>query len=87
MGYIDPSLELQGTTINFSCPTGQILTGPKTSTCIRNREWERESNNKCTGESSSMPIYEHTPNICNHVISLTSPPKRYGKERRDMLKR
>ena len=31
MGYADPSLE--GTTVNFSCPTGQILIGPRTATC------------------------------------------------------
>lgn len=31
-------------TVNFSCPIGQILTGPKTSTCLANREWEPDSN-------------------------------------------
>ena len=52
MGYVDPSLE--GTMVNFSCPTGQILIGPTTSTCMENGEWESdpiESNIKCKGES------------------------------------
>ena len=55
MGYVDPSLE--GTTVNFSCPIDQILTGPRTSTCLGNGEWESnpsESNIKCKGESSSL---------------------------------
>ena len=54
MGYIDPSLE--GATVNFSCPTGQILTGSRTSTCLENGEWEPDSNGsniKCKGELSS----------------------------------
>ena len=48
MGYVNPSLE--GTTINFSCPTGQILAGPRSSTCLGNGEWEMESNISCIGE-------------------------------------
>ena len=51
MGYVNPSLE--GATINFSCPIGQILTGPNASTCMGNGEWEsdpKESNIRCTGE-------------------------------------
>ena len=55
MGYVDPSLE--GTTINFSCPTGQILAGPRSSTCLGNGEWEMESNIRCIGEQAIyMPI-------------------------------
>ena len=51
MGYVNPALE--GTFINFSCPAGQVLTGPNTSTCLGNGEWEldpMESNIRCLGE-------------------------------------
>ena len=51
MGYVNPSLE--GTTVNFSCLTGQVLTGPRTSTCLENGKWESdlmESNIRCKGD-------------------------------------
>ena len=51
MGYVNPLLE--GMTVNFSCPTGQILTGSRTSTCLGNGEWDlypMESNIRCKGE-------------------------------------
>ena len=38
VGYEDPSLE--GENITFTCPTGAIPTGPNTSTCVENGEWE-----------------------------------------------
>ena len=38
MGYEDPSLE--GENVTFTCPTGAILTGPNSSTCVENGEWE-----------------------------------------------
>ena len=38
VGYEDPALE--GENITFTCPTGAILTGPNTSTCVENGEWE-----------------------------------------------
>ena len=37
-GYRDPALE--GTTVIFSCPTGLILTGSSSSTCMEDGEWE-----------------------------------------------
>ena len=46
--YHDPALE--GDNITFTCPTGAILNGPNSSTCMGNGEWEpdpREVN--CTG--------------------------------------
>ena len=54
LGYADPSLE--GTTVNFSCPTEQILIGPRTATCTGSGEWESDpmdstSNIECKGES------------------------------------
>ena len=38
VGYEDPSLE--GESITFTCPTGAILTGPNSATCMENGEWE-----------------------------------------------
>ena len=37
MGITDPITE--GTTAIFSCPLGQILTGPNVSVCMGNGEW------------------------------------------------
>ena len=36
--YDDPALE--GDSITFICPTGAILSGPNSSTCMGNGEWE-----------------------------------------------
>ena len=38
VGYEDPTLEEEN--ITFTCPTGAILTGPNSSTCVENGEWE-----------------------------------------------
>ena len=47
MGYDDPALE--GQTIMFICPHGQILNGPNSSTCMGNGEWEPDPREvKCT---------------------------------------
>ena len=37
-GYEDPATEYQN--ITFTCPTGSILSGPNSATCMRNGEWE-----------------------------------------------
>ena len=37
-GYRDPAL--QGTNVTFTCPSDMVLTGPSTSTCMANGEWE-----------------------------------------------
>ena len=40
-GYGDPAIA--GTVVNFSCPSGlpdMVLTGPSSSTCTGNGEWE-----------------------------------------------
>ena len=37
-GNLYPAVE--GTSVTFSCPPGLVLTGPNTSTCMRNGEWE-----------------------------------------------
>ena len=38
VGYEDPALERAN--ITFICPTGTIFTGPNSSTCMGNGEWE-----------------------------------------------
>ena len=38
VGYVDPALE--GQTITFTCPPGQILDGCRSSMCMGNGEWE-----------------------------------------------
>ena len=53
MDYVDPALE--GQTITFTCPHGQILNGSSSSTCIGNGEWEPDLQEiKCTGKSLSV---------------------------------
>ena len=48
VGYEDPALE--GQTITFTCPSGQILNESNTSTCMGNGIWEPDPGNvKCTG--------------------------------------
>ena len=38
LGYSSPAVE--GEDVTFSCPSGLILSGSNTSTCMRNGEWE-----------------------------------------------
>ena len=48
MGYNEISMEI---TVTLSCPTGLALTGPNSSICMGNGEWEphpREAD--CKGE-------------------------------------
>ena len=48
VGYVDPALE--GQTVTFTCPSGQILNGSNTSTCMGNGIWEPDPENvECTG--------------------------------------
>ena len=49
MGYSDPARE--GTAITFSCSPGLVLTGPNTTTCMDNGQWEPDPREvKCKGE-------------------------------------
>ena len=46
--FNDPALEQ--TTVTFSCPPGLVLTGPNSSTCMGNGEWEPDPREvKCKG--------------------------------------
>jgi hypothetical protein len=50
VGYVDPALE--GQTIMFICPRGQILNGSNTATCMGNGEWEPDPREiECTGST------------------------------------
>lgn len=50
--YIEPATE--GSIVLFSCPSGLILTGPNSSTCVQNGEWEPDPDLiKCNGCSVS----------------------------------
>ena len=40
VGYSDNSIAMEGAVANFSCPPGLVLTGPSTTTCMENGEWE-----------------------------------------------
>lgn len=41
-----------GTVATFSCPSGLILTGPNSTTCMGNGEWETDPREiKCKGHS------------------------------------
>ena len=47
----DSDTFLEGTNINFSCLPGLVLTGPNSSTCMGNGEWEPNPNEvQCKGE-------------------------------------
>ena len=48
VGYVDPALE--GQTIIFTCPPGQILNGSNSSSCMGNGKWEPDPGEvECTG--------------------------------------
>ena len=49
VGYENPVLE--GVNITFICPTGAIFSGPNSSTCMGNGEWEPDPRMvNCTSE-------------------------------------
>ena len=46
--YSDPTLE--GTSVTFGCPSGLVLVGSNTSTCMENGQWNPEpANAACRG--------------------------------------
>ena len=56
---------LNSTILIFSCPLGLVLTGPNTTTCMENGEWEPDlSLVNCIGEFINTTIkYEIINNI------------------------
>ena len=64
VGYIDPALE--GQTVMFICPLGQILNG-YSSTCMGNGEWEPDPTDvECTGTpvTTTTSLVTTTMGIC-----------------------
>ena len=56
--YSHPAIE--GTNVSFSCPPGLVLTGPSTSMCMGNGEWEPDpSQVNCIGKVRSTCTYTH----------------------------
>ena len=48
-GYEDPALE--GKNITFNCPSGLMMIGPNSVTCMGNGEWKPDPREvKCAGE-------------------------------------
>ena len=48
IGYMDPAME--GATVIFYCPPQYIVTGPSTTTCMGNGEWEPDPREvECNG--------------------------------------
>ena len=39
-GYSIPNVALEGDSVSFACSSGFLLTGPNSSTCMGNGEWE-----------------------------------------------
>ena len=65
-GYKAPSLE--GLNLSFSCPPGQELNGPNTTTCMENGEWELDPTNlKCEG------IWRECECGWSHIASCNLP--------------
>ena len=51
--YEDPALD--GQNITFTCASSQILSGPNTSTCMGNGEWEPDPREiECTGDCCAL---------------------------------
>ena len=43
--YDYPALDVEGVSVTFACSPGLILSGPNTSTCMGNGEWEPDPRN------------------------------------------
>jgi hypothetical protein len=64
LGYVDPALE--GQTITFTCPPGQILNGSNLSMCMGNGEWEPDPiEGACTNTAIIIDTTLETTTIGN----------------------
>ena len=45
----EPAVYLEGSNVTFTCPPGLVLTGPSTSRCLGNGEWEPHLQVTCKG--------------------------------------
>ena len=65
MGHTDPALE--ATVVTFSCSPGLVLTGPNTTTCMDNGQWEPNPREvKCKGISNVQPVLITSCANCYH---------------------
>ena len=73
IGYSDPAVE--GTSVYFTCPLGEILTGPNNiSTCTGNGEWEPDPREKeCSGKLAHAYIFVLPTTEC-HALANCEPP-------------
>ena len=54
------NLAIEGTSVTFSCPPGLVLTGPNTSMCMRNGEWEQDPQElKCLGDLGKSCLHNN----------------------------
>ena len=59
IGYLSKAAAVKGSNISFSCPPGLVLTGPNSSTCLGNGEWEPDPRDvKCKGECDNNTCIE-----------------------------
>ena len=81
-GYRVPAL--QGTTVKFSCPPGQVLKGPNMATCMEGGQWEPDPSVgqvKCIGNENiywlmNRHLYIHTylcTDNCGHPTCTLVP--------------
>jgi hypothetical protein len=55
MGYNDVALE--GSSVNFTCSSGLVLTGPNSSTCMEDGNWEPDpSRSACRNHHQNITI-------------------------------
>ena len=71
VGYTNIALE--GDSINFSCSSGLELTGPNSSTCMGNGEWEPDPREvACEGGNESLTSKINNSQL--HQILILSVP-------------
>jgi hypothetical protein len=76
LGYVDPALE--GQTITFTCPPGQILYGSNSATCMGNGEWEPDPRAvECTGtpvKTIGTTLTTTTIGTCTCYVMMYNAP-------------
>ena len=71
VGYVDPALE--GQTIMFICPHGQMLNGSNSSTCMGYGEWEPDPGEvECIGGMGTTGITTSGMSALNITIICSS---------------
>ena len=73
-GY-DDIVPAEGTTVMFSCPLGLVLSGPDSSTCEENGDWEPDPNGLICNVSSSEGEYKM--DVCINCTTVRGCIKRH----------